>query len=555
MSPLTARSMRKVLLAAVAALISTSAAPINAQAPAPPKLMIVISVDQFSADLWDEYRAQFTGGLARLASGTVFRNGYQSHAGTETCPGHSTILTGDRPARNGIAINTWYDFSIQRADKSVYCAEDETVPGSDSDHYTVSARHLKVPTLGELLKAAKPGSRNVAVSGKDRAAVMMGGHNPDQRWYYKGGQFVTDLQGVSPPASIARVNAAVAAEIAKAQPGLEPPPVCAAKSRTYVLGGRPDSLKGEPRTVGNGRFERATGDKNAFTDSPEYDGAVLALAASVIGEMKLGRGPSPDLLSIGLSATDYVGHTFGTQGQEMCLQLLSLDRDLGDFFNVLDRGGIDYAVALTADHGGFDIPERAKERLPDAANADVALEASTVSKQIEDKLGLHGPLLFGEWAGDIWLNGALGPADRKRVIDEAVRIYRAHPQVEAVFTKDEIARTPLPTTTPDKWSLIERVRASFDPQRSGDLWVVLKKDVAPYPLTPSLASTHGTPWDYDRRVPILFWRPNMPPSLREDPVETVDIMPTVAAMLAVPLAPGFVDGHCLNGVAGVSCPR
>jgi len=544
--------MRKLLLAAAAALFATSA---TAQAPALPKLMIVISVDQLSADLWDEYRPQFTGGFARLAQGTVFRNGYQSHAGTETCPGHSTILTGDRPGRNGIAINTWYDFSISRADKAVYCAEDETVPGSDSDHYTVSEKHLKVPTLGELLKAVQPGSRNVAVSGKDRAAVMMGGHNPDQRWYFKGGKFVTDNKAAGVPASIVRVNAAVASEIATGQPPLEPPPFCAAKSKTYVLGGQTNSLSGETRTVGGGRFARPAGDTNAFTNSPEYDGAVLALAASLISDMNLGRGPSADLLSVGLSATDYVGHHYGTEGQEMCLQLFSLDRDLGDFFTVLDRLGIDYAVALTADHGGFDMPERLKERDPAAAHVDVALEASQVGKEIEEKLSLHGPLLFGEWAGDIWLNGALSPADRRRVIAEALRIYRAHPQVEAVFTKDEIARTPLPTTTPDKWSLIERVRASFDPGRSGDLWVVLKQDVSPYPSTADLASTHGTPWDHDRRVPIIFWRRNMPQSLREDPIETVDMMPTIAAIIGVPVGTGAVDGHCLSGISGVVCPR
>jgi arylsulfatase A-like enzyme len=85
------------------------------------------------------------------------------------------------------------------------------------------------------------------------------------------------------------------------------------------------------------------------------------------------------------------------------------------------------------------------------------------------------------------------------------------------------------------------------------MWVVLKKDIAPYPSTPALASTHGTPWDYDRRVPIVFWRRNMPQGLREEPVETVDIMPTLAAMLGVPLAAGSVDGHCLVG-AGATCP-
>src|SRR6266576_4229270 len=98
--------MRRFMLAAVAALTATTT---FAQATAPPKLLVVISVDQFSADLFDEYRPQFTGGFVRLASGTVFRNGYQSHAATETCPGHSTILTGDHPARTGIIANDWGD--------------------------------------------------------------------------------------------------------------------------------------------------------------------------------------------------------------------------------------------------------------------------------------------------------------------------------------------------------------------------------------------------------------------------------------------------------------
>ena len=102
--------------------------------PAPPKLLVVLSVDQFSADLWDEYRPQFTGGFARLASGTVFHNGYQSHAATETCPGHSTLLTGDRPAATGIISNIWLNQSLTRSDKSVYCAENEMRPAPLRPH-------------------------------------------------------------------------------------------------------------------------------------------------------------------------------------------------------------------------------------------------------------------------------------------------------------------------------------------------------------------------------------------------------------------------------------
>ena len=158
-----------------------AAAPAPAKPPVPlklgaPKLVVVISVDQFSADLFDEYRPHFTGGFARLANGTAFHNGYQAHAATETCPGHSTILTGSHPTHTGIIGNTWVDQSLTRSDRTVYCAEDERVPGSSTTSYTVSPMHLRVPTLGDLLKQQSPQSMNVAVAGKDRAAVMMSGH-------------------------------------------------------------------------------------------------------------------------------------------------------------------------------------------------------------------------------------------------------------------------------------------------------------------------------------------------------------------------------------------
>ncbi|MEO7564222.1 MAG: alkaline phosphatase family protein, partial [Sphingomicrobium sp.] len=371
--------MRNLVLV-ISALFAASA---SAASATPPKLLVVISVDQLSADLFDQYRPQFTGGLARLSSGTVFRNGYQSHAATETCPGHSTILTGDRPARTGIIANNWVDQSIARVDKTVYCAEDERVAGSSSSKYTVSAEHLKVPTLGELMKRQWAASRNVAVGGKDRSAVMMAGHNADQIWYWDGKGYATNIVGVAAPVSVAATNAAIAQAIASARPVLETAPFCAARARPIAIA--------EHAPVGGGAFARVAGDAAAFRSSPEFDGATLALSAALVQEMKLGKGSAPDILSIGLAATDYVGHYFGTGGQEMCLHLMSLDRDLGDFFAVLDRSGVDYAVALTADHGGEDVPERLQlQGVASAQRVDSALAASAVGKQIAAKLGLTG---------------------------------------------------------------------------------------------------------------------------------------------------------------------
>jgi len=546
--------MRRFLLAATAALLAAQfSAPISAQAspqaPPPPKLLVVISVDQFSANLFDEYKAQFTAGMARLASGTAFHNGFQSHAMTETCPGHSTILTGDHPSRTGIIGNSWIDQSIERNDKTVYCVEDEKQPGTSSIAYKVSPKHLLVPTLGELMKAKWPASRTVAVSGKDRAAVMMSGQRPDQRWYWNGKTFDTDLVQAGVPQTILKARTAIAAALSQPLPPLEPTPYCQGKERQIAINGG-----GKP--VGTGHFGRAAGDLNAFRASPEIDGDTLAIAAGLVDEMQLGRRSDPDLLAISLSATDYVGHTYGTEGEEMCLQLTELDREIGDFLKVLDSRGINYAVVLTADHGGKDIPER--ERLAgvsDAARVDPALSPATMGKALVAQLGLPGgPGLMGDSSfGDIYLDRRLRANERSRLLKAAVAAYRAHPQVEAVFTARQIADIPIPTTPPETWTLIQRVRASYYPGRSGDFYVVLKRDVTPIADTTRYIATHGSVWDYDRRVPILFWRPETTGTTIEHSAETTDIMPTLASMIGLPVEPGLIDGHCLGDVPGTSC--
>ena len=535
----------------LAALVALAGCAVSAQPPARPRLIVAISVDQFSADLFAQYRQYYTGGLRRLEQGVVFPSGYQSHAATETCPGHSTILTGDRPARTGIVANDWYDQGAARADKYVYCAEDERVPGSDSDHYTVSDLHLRVPTLGDLMHRADPHSRVVAVAGKDRAAVMMGGHTPDQRWWWDGRAFVSHA-GVAAPGPVTRVNARAAEALAAAHDAMPLPDVCESRSRAVEIPGRAGP-------VGTGRFARAAGDRNAFRASPEFDAQILALAAGMREDMHLGEGQATDLLAIGLSATDYIGHGFGPGGSEMCIQMLALDRALGSFFEGLDRAGIDYVVMLTADHGGHDVPERIDQQAgPNAARSDPALGATAMGQALGARLRLTGPVLLGDGPfGDMYVDRNLPAPARARVLAAAVAAYRAHPQVAAVLTRAEIAATPIPSGPPETWSLVQRARASFDAQRSGDFYVILKPRITPIANAGhGSVATHGSAWDYDRRVPILFWRRNMAGFEQPLSVETVDIMPTLAALIGLPLAPGSVDGRCLDLVTGpeTSCP-
>jgi predicted AlkP superfamily pyrophosphatase or phosphodiesterase len=528
---------------AAAAII---AAPATAQQPAQPKLIVALSVDQFSANLFAEYRQHFTGGLRRLSQGVVFPSGYQGHAATETCPGHSTILTGSRPARTGIVANNWFNLGIGREDKNVYCSEDPRIPGSSSEKYTVSTYHLRVPALGDHMKRVNPQSRVAVAAGKDRAAIMMGGYKPDHRWWWSGKEFVADPATGQPARSGALVNANVATALSTPRQPLPLPALCEAKGRAIAVAGG-----GKP--VGAGRFAREAGDSRSFRASPEVDGATLALAAGMQQELQLGQGAAADLLIVGLSATDYVGHTYGTEGAEMCLQLLELDRSLGDFFSRLDATGVDYVVMLTADHGGVDIPERSREHgIPEAARVDPALSPSAMGKALAARLKLQGQVLYGDGPfGDMYIDRSLTAAQRQRALDEAVRTYRAHPQVAEVFTSAQLRAAAAPVGPPDRWSLIERAKASFDPERSGDFLVLLKPRVTPiFDTSRGYVATHGSPWDYDRRVPILFWGKNLRPFEQPLAVETADILPTLASLIGVSIPAGTIDGRCLDLAEG-----
>jgi predicted AlkP superfamily pyrophosphatase or phosphodiesterase len=538
----------------LAALLGATACVAPAQTATKPKLIVVIAVDQLSSDLFNEYRPHFTGGLKRLSQGAVFANGFQSHAATETCPGHATILTGVHSGRAGVIANNWIDQRIARDDKGVYCAEDETLgKSSRSADYVPSPVHLKVPTLGNRMKDANPASRVVAVAGKDRAAIMMGGHKTDAIWFLnqRDSMSFETLRGKASNPVVDRANAALTAAIAKPVMPMKLSPLCAALARPVTIAG--------VKVVGNGQFARNAGDKSKYRSSPEPDVATISLAGDIIADMKLGQGPATDLIAIGASATDFVGHAYGTGGSEMCLQLMALDTQLGALFKRLDAAKIDYAVALTADHGGHDAPERNDENAaPDAMR--VNFDPGKISTDVAKSLNLAGGVLAAaDVTGDLWISSSVPAALRSEAIARVKKGYTDQPQVAAVFTSDELKATPLATTPPDTWSLAERARASFDPDRSGDLLVMLKPLVTPIPeiiAARSYIATHGSPWDYDRRVPILFWRKGMAGFEQPNSIDTVDIAPTLAAMIGLTVPTGEFDGKCRDLVAGKgsNCP-
>jgi predicted AlkP superfamily pyrophosphatase or phosphodiesterase len=546
-------------LAAGAPAFAQEAAPAAAPAPAaaapqaPPKLIVAISVDQYSADLFQQYRERYTQGLARLLQGAVFPSGFQSHAATETCPGHSTLLTGVHPNRTGIVANSWFVPGIARADKEVYCSEDETDPKSNSQDSVIKPDHLKAPTLGDLLKAKNPTSLNVAVSYKDRAVVMMSGHTADAAYWVKGKNFVTFDDRKLSPAAVAQ-NTAMAATVAAGAGALPVPGWCGAVDRPTDVGGF---------SIGTYRFPLKPGDMKEFANSPRMDEATTDFAVRLLDEMPLGKDAVPDVLSVSYSATDKVGHAYGTEGVEMCIQMNVLDQTIGKLLSALDARGLDYVVVLSADHGGADAPERMRlQGVPEASRLDPSLTDEGLSASVGKAIGITvktGPLLYGAGAsGDIWLNAGLTAAQRKKVTAELMAQLKANPQISGAYTAEQLKAVNVPSGHPQDWTEIERVAASFYPGRSGDVLMMTKRAVVPgTKARPGSTATHGSPWDYDRRVPMLFWRKDMVRMEQAQPVETVDIAPTLAALVGLSEPAGTWDGRCLDIFAGESdsCAR
>jgi len=414
----------------------------------------------------------------------------------------------------------------------------------------VSSAHLKAPTLGDLMKRANPAALNVAVSAKDRAAVMMSGHTADAAYWWLGKGFTT-YRGRPISAAAKAQSAATDALIEAGAPELPVPSWCEKLDRAVPVG---------DFTVGTFRFPLKAGDYKGFGRTPRVDAATGELAVRLVDEMGLGKDPVTDVLSVSFSATDYVGHAYGTEGVEMCIQLAQLDATLGRLFAALDQRGIDYVAVHTADHGGFDAPERLRQQgFPGAQRLDPALKDGALSEAVSKDTGIKakdGQLLHGAGAsGDIWLAPGLTRSQQGKVVAATVKRLKANPQIAAVFTAAELVRIPMPQGDPQDWTIEQRTRASFDPERSGQILMMTKRGVVPGP-NPGYAATHGSPWDYDRRVPMLFWRKGMTGFEQPLSVETVDIAPTLAGLIHLPLAAGEVDGRCLDLDAGTgtTCP-
>ena len=97
-----------------------------------------------------------------------------------------------------------------------------------------------------------------------------------------------------------------------------------------------------------------------------------------------------------------------------------------------------------------------------------------------------------------------------------------------------ISSTALRTGGVAPTSVSTAVLANFNPDRSGDIYIVFEPHWFVADLEGlQVASAHGSPWAYDTHVPVIFKGPGMAPKRISRRIETVDLAPTIAAFLRI----------------------
>lgn len=522
-----------------------------------PRLGVVIVIDQFRADYMDRFAPYFgAGGFARLrAGGLEYAECHYRHAVTKTAPGHATILSGVHAETHGIVGNEWISRDTWRMLESV---EDATYPlvgaasrsgrspgGVLEARAGRSPRHFLATTVGDQLKLRfGAGSRLFSVAHKDRTAILLGGKLADSVYWINEGRFVTSTYyRPELPAWIAAFNAEGRVEKLFGQTWDRLLPAA-----VYDAVQGPDDMPGENTDFGFGRTfpKRIDGGTagigpqfyEAFETTPAASELVTDFAIRALHEEQLGRHASPDLLCVGYSQIDKIGHAYGPDSHEVMDALVRLDRMIASLLDAIDRevGLANCVVVLTADHGASPLPERVQALSPaipagrlDTAATDRAVEAALAQA--------FGPAP----AGDYWalrdnfgyhLRPSVLAASKVQLADAARVVQQTlltRPEIAQAFTADEVLAMKA-----EGDSLAAGSRRSFFPGRSQDVVFVLK----PYFLDrPKSGTNHGSPYHYDTHVPLLWFGAGVPAGRRSERVGVDDLAPTLAPLLGVPPPP------------------
>ena len=522
-----------VLFASLCAVYLSSAVGLSQPAQASPRLVLVISIDQMRFDYLTRYEPLYKGGLRTLLDrGAVFTDAKYRHAATETGPGHSVILSGRHPSHSGIVANEWYDSYLAKVVNVVDDPVQTPIGGAGRAASPANALGFNV---GDVLKARTPQSRVVGVSMKDRSAILLGGRRADAAYWFEnnGGNFITSSYYVdAPPAWLTDWNSKRSVDRFRGQSWnrmLEDVSV-------YDKYAGKDAVEGERDRKDIAFPHRFTSDPPKpehyveLRRTPFSDEVVLDFALEVLKQHHLGSDETTDILAVGFAATDGVGHAYGPDSHEVMDQMLRLDLLLDRLFKAIDTtaGAGNTLVVLSSDHGTRTLVEVAQARGEQAQRVVPKVLQSAVTTAFAKRFpGVAG--LVSYFAIDFYLDEeviARHKLSRKDVEETAVSALLGTGLVEKVYTHDDL-KSAAPASDPF-FSLFQN--AFYEP-RSPHLNVLLKRNIY---MNASVGGTsHGSAYDFDRHVPVVFMGRTIPPGRHAAPSGPEDIAPTLAHLLGL----------------------
>jgi predicted AlkP superfamily pyrophosphatase or phosphodiesterase len=523
--------------------------------PDVPVLVVGITVDQLRPDYFFRYADHLgEGGFRRLlGEGFFFRNGHFRHAMTATGPGHAAQFTGATPSVHGLVGNGWYVRELGRSINVIEAVGSgfQAVGAREGTDGEKGPQNLLTTTFGdELFLHTNGRSRTVSISRKDRGAIIPGGHTGQAYWYEGStGNFITSTfyREELPDWLVAFNNRNLAQEyLTRVWEPLRP-------IETYVES-RADDNPYEGQMGGStafpfdlARMVEEGGGPGLLNTTPFGDELLFELAYAAIEGEELGRGPVTDVLALGLSATDAIGHRFGPASMQMQDQILRLDAMLAEFLEYLDAefGRDNVLVFLTSDHGAVYIPHYLRDLgvatgHPDNETPVAGRIGAELQAWMEEEYGVS--LVESLAANGLFLDHDLirnQGLDLEATRAEVKRKLLTLDGIGGALTADALNRTEF--TQPPR----SAIQAGFHQKRSGDILLWLE------PQTSSGTGTggtgHGSPWVYDRHVPIVFWGFQIPPGESSELVHVSDIASTVSIYLKAPFPSGNV-GRPLNGL-------
>ena len=516
-----------------------------------PKLVVGIVVDQMRYDYLTRFYNKYSeGGFKRMMNeGFNCKNHHFNYIPTKTGPGHASIFTGTTPRYHGIIANDWYDKITK---EFVYCAGDNNVEsiGTTDDAGKMSPRRMVATTFADENKLfTQMKGKTIGISIKDRGAILPAGHTADAAYWFHGkneGVFISSSFYIKElPKWVKAFNESnIVESYLKDWNTLY-------DINTYTESGSElnnfeDGFKGK-ETATFPYDLAALKDKNGGFDilksTPYGNSFVADFAIAAIQGEQLGQDNITDVLTVSFSSPDYIGHNFGVNSKETEDAYLRLDLDLERLFKALDQqvGKGEYTVFLTADHGAVNVPSYLEIVKIPAGYLNNKSSREQLKQFLKATFG-SSDLIENISNDQIFLNKStikslgLNVDDVEEAIASEVINYE---DIYKVYTAIAMNQTSFSD------GIEHLLQNGFNQKRSGDILLVGKPGYISYRKT---GTTHGTGYNYDTHVPLLFFGKGIAHGTTLQKTVVSDISPTISALLGVAYPNSSITGNPLEFV-------